>query len=247
MDTQRTARLFGWLFIATFVTSIPARLLFVSGLGASWSDMRFVPGALDETKMYLGAILEFGVIAANIATAVVLYPIARRQSEGAALGYVAARFTESAFILVGLISIISVVSVSQALAGATGASAAALTAQGGSLVSTYEWAFLFGPGLVVGFGNGLLLGYLMYRSGLVPRRMAMLGLIGGPMLILSFVFTLFGVYENGSGPSFLLALPEIAWEASLGIYVAWKGFRPSPITDTIEIRSGAVEPSMSVA
>ena len=98
---------------------------------------------------------------------------------------------------------------------------------------TYDWAFLFGPGLVVGFGNGLMLGYLMYRSGLVPRRMAMLGLIGGPLLILSFVLILFDVYENGSGPAVLLALPEIAWEASLGIYCAWKGFRrrarsPSP-------------------
>jgi hypothetical protein len=59
--------------------------------------------------------------------------------------------------------------------------------------------------------------------------MAMLGLIGGPMLILSFVLILFGVYENMSGPALLLALPEIAWEASLGIYAAWKGFRPSPI------------------
>ena len=164
-----------------------------------------------------------------------------------ALWYVAARLTESAFILVGLISIISVVSVGQALAGATGATASALAAQGESLVSTYEWAFLFGPGLVVGFGNGLLLGYLMYRSGLVPRRMAMLGLIGGPMLIASFVFTLFGVYENGSGPSFLLALPEIVWEASLGIYAAWKGFRKSPITETIDVRRDAIEPSMSVA
>jgi hypothetical protein len=153
---------------------------------------------------------------------------------------------ESAFILVGLVSLISVVSVSQQLASAEGAAAAALTAQAGSLVSTYEWAFLFGPGLVVGFGNGLLLGYMMYRSGLVPRRMAMLGLIGGPMLILSFVFTLFGVYENGSGPSFLLALPEIAWEASLGVYAAWKGFRTSPVTDTVDVHDAAVEPRMAV-
>ena len=90
---------------------------------------------------------------------------------------------ESAFILVGIMSIISIVSVSDALAGATGAEATALAVQGNSLAATYDWAFLFGPGLVVGFGNGLMLGYLMYRSGLVPRRMAMLGLIGGPMLI----------------------------------------------------------------
>jgi hypothetical protein len=76
-----------------------------------------------------------------------------------------------------------------------------------------------------------MLGYLMYRSGLVPPGMAILGLVGGPLLILSFVLILFGVYENGSPPSGLIALPEIAWEASLGIYCAWKGFRPSPIAE----------------
>jgi Domain of unknown function (DUF4386) len=247
LDIQRTARLFGWLFIATFVTSIPARFLFIDGLGADWQNMRFIPDAGSETSIYLGAILEFGVIATNIATAVVLYPIVRRLSEGVALGYVTARIMESAFILVGLISIVSVVSVSDALVGATGAEVAALTAQGGSLVSTYEWAFLFGPGLVVGFGNGLMLGYLMYRSGLVPRPMAMLGLIGGPMLILSFGFTLFGVYENGAGPSFLLALPEIVWEASLGIYAAWKGFRASPITKIVDVREETAKHRVAMA
>ena len=210
-------------------------------------EMRFIPGAGSETSLYLGGILEFALIVTNIATAVVLYPIVKRQSEGLALGFVAARIMESAFIMVGLISIISVATVSDDLIGAAGAEAAALTAQGSFLVSTYEWAFLFGPGLVVGFGNGLILGYLMYRSGLVPRRMAMLGLIGGPMLIVSFVLILFGVYENMSGPAFLMAAPEIAWEASLGIYAAWKGFRPSPITRTVDVRQDAPRPGMAIA
>jgi Domain of unknown function (DUF4386) len=246
VDVQKTARLFGWLFIATFITGIGAKVLFVSGFGASWNEMRFTPGAVSETRVYLGAILEFGVIATNIATAVVIYPIVRRLSERVALGYVTARIVESAFILVGLMGIISVVSVSHALAGATGAKAVALAVQGDSLAATYDWAFLFGPGLVVGFGNGLMLGYLMYRSGLVPHRMAMLGLIGGPMLIASFALILFGVYENGSGPAFLLALPEIAWEASLGIYAAWKGFKPAPIT-TVDARDPVAEPRMAMA
>ena len=244
MDTRKAGRIFGWLFIGTFITAIPARLLFMNGLGATWTDMRFTPGAGSATSLKLGALLEFGVILTNIATAVVLYPLVKRLSQRLALGYVTARIMESAFILVGLISIISVVSVMDGLAGATGAGAASLASQGSTLVSTYEWAFLFGPGLVVGFGNGLILGYLMYRSGLVPRRMAMLGLVGGPMLILSFVLILFGVYENGSGPAFLLALPEIAWEASLGIYAAWKGFRRAPDAQTVEIREPAVAPSV---
>ena len=230
MDIQKTARLFGWFFIATFITSIGAKILFLNGIGGTFSELRFIPGAVSKNSVYLGAILEFGVIVTNIATAVVIYPIVKRLSEKVALGYVTARIMESAFILVGIMSIISIVSVSDAMAGATGAEATALAVQGNSLAATYDWAFLFGPGLVVGFGNGLMLGYLMYRSGLIPRRMAMLGLIGGPMLIASFVLILFGVYENGSGPAFLMALPEIAWEASLGIYAAWKGFKRSPIT-----------------
>jgi hypothetical protein len=230
VDIQKTARIFGWLFIATFVTAIGARLLFVDGLGATWQDMSFIPGAGSDTSMKLGGILEFLLIIANIGTAVVLYPIVKRQSEKVALGYVTARVMESAFILVGLLSLVSVLTVREGLAGASGAEAASMIATGGSLVATYEWAFLFGPGLVVGFGNGLMLGYLMYRSGLVPRGMAMLGLIGGPMLILSFGLVFFGVYENGSAPSALMAGPEIVWEASLGIYAAWKGFRPAAVS-----------------
>jgi hypothetical protein len=247
LDIQKTARIFGWLFIGTFITSIGAKILFVNGVGGSFSELRFIPGALSENSVYLGAILEFGVIVTNIATAVVIYPIVRRQSEKVALGYVAARIMESAFILVGIMSIISIVSVSDAMGGATGAEAAALAVQGDSLAATYDWAFLFGPGLVVGFGNGLMLGYLMYRSGLVPRRLAMLGLIGGPLLIVSFVLILFGVYENGSGPAFLMALPEIVWEASLGVYAAWKGFRPSPITGTVDLREGTPKPRSAMA
>ena len=137
---------------------------------------------------------------------------------------------ESVFAAIGIMSIISVVNVVEALASATGGGATALAATGDSLVNTYEWAFLWGPGLVAGIGNGLMLGYLMYRSALVPPRMAVLGLVGGTLIILSFVLMLTDVYDNGSTLSGLLTLPEAAWELSLGIYCAWKGFRlESPI------------------
>jgi hypothetical protein len=231
LDVQRTGRIFGWFFIGTFITSIPARLLFIHGLDTSWTDTSFVPGAVSDTSLQLGAILEFGVIATNVATAVVIYPLVKRQSATLALGYVTARIMESVFIAIGLISIVTVLDVNDAWVGASDAAATALEVQGNTLVSIYDWAFQFGPGLVVGFGNGLMLGYLMYRSGLVPPRMAIFGLVGGPLLILSFVLILFGAYDNGEGPSGLLALPEIVWEAFLGIYCAWKGFRPSPIAE----------------
>jgi len=227
MELQRTGRIFGWLFLGTFLTSIPARLLFIHGVGASWTDMRFVAGETSTASLKLGAVLEFGLIVTQIGTAVVLYPLVRRQSETVSLGYLTARIMESVFAAIGIMSIISVVSVIDALHTASGSAAIALDIQGNSLVHTYEWAFEWGPGLVAGIGNGLLLGYLMYRSGLVPPRMALLGLIGGSLLILSFVMILTGVYKNGEGPSGLLTFPEAAWELFLGIYCAWKGFRPA--------------------
>jgi len=241
VDPQRIARITGWLFIATFITSIGARLLFVNGLGASWSDMSFIPGADGDTSMYLAAILEFLLIVTNIGTAVFLYPIVRRQSEIGALGFVTARVMESAFIMVGLISLLSVVTLRN-----SGADAGSLVDTGTALVATYEWSFLFGPGLVVGLGNGLLLGYLMYRSGLVPQRMAMLGLVGGPLLVVGFVCVLFGVFETGSGGQAAATAFEFVWELSLGIYLVVKGFRPSAVA-SLQTRdaSGRVEPALT--
>lgn len=232
MDLRRTGRIFGWLFIGTFVTSIPARLLFIDGAGASWSDMRFVPGDASAATLKWGALLEFGLIVTQLGTALVLYPIARSRSHTIALSYVSARTMESVFAAIGLISMLSLVSVISAMDGTSGGEAVALQVQGDSLAHAYEWAFEWGPGLVAGIGNGLLLGYLMYTSGLVPRRLALLGLVGGSILILSFLLILAGVYKNGEGPSAVLTLPEAAWELSLGVYCAARGFRASstPVT-----------------
>lgn len=225
MDLQRTGRIFGWLFIGTFVTSIPARLLFINGLGASWSDVRFFPGDTSTASLKLGAVLEFGLIVTQIGTAVVLYPVVKRRYPTLGLSYVSARTMESVFAAIGLISIISIVNLADSLASGAAVDAAAIAVSGDSLANSYEWAFQWGPGLVAPIGNGLILGYLMYRSELVPPRMALLGLIGGPLLILSHVLIVCDVYNNGEGASGLFTLPEAVWELSLGIYCAWKGFR----------------------
>ena len=111
----------------------------------------------------------------------------------------------------------------------TGADAGSLGIAGESLVAIHDWTFLLGPGFCVGV-NGLLLGYLFYRSGLVPRWMAVFGLIGGPMIFASAIAVLFGAYEQ-DGAHFLFSIPEIVFEASIAIYTIVKGFRPSPILD----------------
>jgi Domain of unknown function (DUF4386) len=171
--------------------------------------------------------LELLLIIANIGTAVVLYPILKQQNEILILGYVTARVMECVFIAVGILSLLTVVTLRQE--AAAGADAASLLTAGESLVALHEWTRLLGPGFVVGIGNGLILGYLMYRSALVPRGMAVLGLISGPLIIVSGIAVLLGVIEEGGVVQGIATIPEIFWELSLGIWPIVRGFNPSAV------------------
>jgi hypothetical protein len=210
INPQTIARVTGVLFLITFFTAIPAYFFYVPVL----DDPRYIVGAGADTSVSFGAFLELLLIIANIGTAVVLFPNLRRQNEVLALGYVTARIIECVFIALGILSLLTVVTLRQEAAGADTGS---LVAAGQSLVALHDWTRLLGPGFVVGLGNGLMLGYLMYRSGLVPRGMAMLGLIGGPLIIASGVAVLLGVIETGSVWQAIATIPEICWELSLGI------------------------------
>ena len=170
MNPQTIARVTGVLFLITFITAIPAYFFYVPVL----DDPRYIVGASVDTSVSFGAFLELLLIIANIGSAVALFPILKRQNEIFALGYVTARVVECAFIAVGILSLLSVVTLRQEAAGAD---AGSLVAVGKSLVALHDWTFLLGPGFVVGLGNGLMLGYLMYKSALVPRGMAVLAVI----------------------------------------------------------------------
>jgi Domain of unknown function (DUF4386) len=218
---QKRARVFGVLFLITFATSIPALWLYQPVLD---DPVGYIASAGQNNRILFGVLLELLLIVANIGTAVVLFPIVKRQSEELALGYVTARIFECTFILVGIVAVLGIVTLQQEVAGASEGTVAY------TLAAIKDWTFLLGPGWVVGWGNGLILGYLMYRSALVPRKMTWLGLVGGPLIILSGTLVLFGVADKGGSLQSIATAPEFLWELSLGIYCTVKGFRPqSPI------------------
>src|SRR5437870_547491 len=172
---QKRARVFGVLYLITFLTSIPALLLYEPALR---HPVAFAAGSGNVNKIYLGALLELLLIIANIGTAVVIVPIMRRQFEGLAIGYVTARIFECTFILAGIVAMLGLATLQQETAGAAEGTVAY------TLAAIKDWTFtLGGGGWVVGWGNGLILGYMMYRTGLVPLREAWLGLIGGTVPI----------------------------------------------------------------
>jgi hypothetical protein len=216
---QKRARWFGVLYLITFVTSIPALLLYEPALR---HPVAYIAGAGHDKQILLGALLELLLIIANIGTAVVIVPIVRRLNEELAIGYVTARLVECTFILVGILCMLGLVTLRNQVAGASEGTVAY------TLAALKDWTFLLGPGWVVGWGNGLILGYLMYRSGLVPRRATWLGLVGGPLIIASGTAVMF----TGNDPSSALrslqglaTIPEFLWELFLGIYCMVRGFR----------------------
>jgi hypothetical protein len=220
-NPQTLARLTGVLFLITYLTSIPAFFVFYAPV---LNDPSYILGAGADTSVRLGAFLEVLLIIANIGSAVVLFPILKRQNEVLALGFVAARIVESVFIAVGILSLVTVLTLRQEAAGADPAT---LTLMGQTLVAIHSWTFLLGPGFIVGVGNGLMLGYMMYRSGLVPRPMAVLGLIGGALLCAAGAAVLLGVVPQGGAAQTLAVVPEFFWELSLGVYLTIWGFRRS--------------------
>lgn len=220
---RKLALIAGVFWIVTFVASIPALILYAPLL----NHAHYVLSAGADARIEVGAFLEVILAIAGIGTAVTMFPILKRQNESIALGFVASRVLESTVIIIGIISVLSVVTLRKDFAGVAGADTSSLLVTGKSLVAVHKWTFLLGPGFCAGFGNGLLIGYLMYRSKLVPRRMALLGLIGGPLLIASCIAVLFGAYTQTSGTAGILTIPEFAWELLLGIYLIAKGFKTS--------------------
>ena len=218
---RKTALVAGIFYLITFI-SIPTLALY----GPVKNHRDWILSSGTNTGVLVGCLLEVIVALAGIGTAVTLYPVVKRQNEGVALGFVTARVLEASMIFVGVVSLLSLVTLRQS--GAAG-DPAALVTTGASHVAIYNWTFLLGQTLMPCI-NALLLGSLMYRSRLVPRILPVLGLIGAPLLISAVIATLFLGIGHVSAWLAIATLPVAAWEFSLGVWLVFKGFKPSPIT-----------------
>jgi hypothetical protein len=215
------------LYLITFVASIPAVIL----LSPVLDHADYILGSGSDNRVLVACLLDVINALACVGTAVVLFPVVKRQNESLALGFVTTRVLEAAIIFTGVMSLLTIVTLKQDVTGAAGAAPASLVTTGQALVARRDWTFLLGPSLMAGL-NALLLGTLMYRSGLVPRIIPTLGLIGAPLLIAATIGTMFGIFEQVSVWSGIATAPIFVWELSLGLWMTFKGFRPSPITST---------------
>jgi hypothetical protein len=204
----------------TFAASIPAVVL----LRPVLNDPRYVLGPGSDPQVIAGASLDIVNALACIGTAVALFSVVRRQHEGLALGFVTTRIFEAGVIMIGVVSLLAVVTLRQA--PTPGTSEAALLAVGQGLLAVRNWTFLLGPSLMPAF-NALLLGGLLYRSGLVPKLIPALGLVGAPLLVASTTAIVFGITTATSPTAAIATLPIFLWELFLGLWLTFKGFEPS--------------------
>lgn len=222
LDSARKAALAaGVFYLVTFASSIPAVFL----LGPVLDNPDYVAGAGSDASVIWGCVLDLVNAFACVGTAVALFPVIRRHGESLALGFVTSRLFEAAVIAIGVVSLLAVVTLRQSVAA--GANAEPLVAAGKALVAVRDWTFLLGPGTIPAI-NALLLGYLLFRSRLVPRAIPILGLIGAPLLLLSATMTMFGLNTQVSALSAVATLPIFLWELSLGLYLTFKGFITTP-------------------
>jgi hypothetical protein len=223
MDTKRKLAIAaGVCYIVTHITSVAASILHTPLL----HNVNYVAGSSPDTSMLVGALLELILAVSIIGTAVALFPVVKRQSDGVSLGYVGLRTLEAGIIAVGVVPVLDVVTLKQQVAGIVGAHTTTLATVGKALVQLHNWTVVLGPGLVCSV-NTVLLAYLMYTSKLVPRFIPVLGLVGAPLVFGCNAALLIGLSEYIPSWVTIGVLPIFAWEVSLAIYLIAKGFKLS--------------------
>jgi hypothetical protein len=206
----------GVCFLVTHVTAIASPALNGLALSSTASSTG------TDTQLQLAGLLEVILALAVVGTAVALYPVARRWNEGAALGYVGLRTLEAGVIAVGVVPLLTLVTLRQSTAGAVDAGAPAVL--GDTLVMFYKWTLLIGPGLICA-ANTVVMAYVLFSSHLVPRFIPVLGLIGGPLIIIITLIRMFGGVDQLPPWGALAVIPIFAWEVSLALWLITRGFR----------------------
>jgi uncharacterized protein DUF4386 len=237
---RKTAFVAGVLYLLTFISSIPAVFL----QGPVLNDPNFIIGGAGlNTQVRLGALFDIVNCLTAIGTAVALYAVVKRQHQGFAIGFVASRLFEGALLMTATFCILSIVTLQQP--GATGAEASLLVSTQQTLVTIRNWSFVLGTGVPA--LNAFMLGWLMYKSRLVPRAIPVLGLIGAPLFTSWIIGYVLGVTEAGTAWHGLGVAPIFIWELSIGLWMTFKGFRKdAPLMVEAAAEDSSLDGSASV-
>lgn len=222
MQIQRSHGIFiGAFYIIAAVSSVIAVLLYQPVLAPNWY---LAVGNGQGRQVLFGVLNDLLLVASAIGTAVMFFPYLRKTSEHLALFHLAFRFMEAVVIMIGLVGILGLYSMSQAYATAQLSKTTELLATGVAFQSLHRWTFLVGPNLMLGI-NTTVYSYLLFKSRLVPRPLAVFGMVTAVLVLIAGLLDLFGIVAPDSAIKGLLALPVGVYEISLAVHLIYKGLR----------------------
>lgn len=192
-------------------------------------------GSANEIQVILGAFNELILAFSVIGISVMMFPIVNKENESLAIGYVCFRLLEAVLKIVGIISLLSIVTLSQEYLTVVAPNSSSYLIAGKLLVTIHSWTFLLGPNLALGTST-LLMSYFLYDSKLVPRFIAVLGLVGGSLLFLCALLVIFGVFLQVSVWRTILTIPVFAFEMTLAVRLIVKGFNSSVIYSSFNLK-----------
>lgn len=217
---RRIAVLTGVLFLLAAVSSMVGLYEY----GPILNHPRYaVEGSAQLGRIASGALLELVCVFSIIGISITVYPVLKRRNESVALGYVCFRLLEATMIVVGIISLLSLVTLHQQYATAAVQDPGSQLTAARLLVAVHDWTFLFGPNLALA-PSTLMMSLFLFRSRLVPRFVSVLGLVGGPLILVSGLLVMFGAYHQISVWGTVTALPVFGYEMSLAVWLVVRGF-----------------------
>jgi len=231
--TRKLALGAGLFYIATFVFSIPTLAMTDSFI----HNPNFIHGAGSGAGVQWAALFDMLTGLTGIGTAVMVYPVIKRYGRTNAIGFVASRTLEAAILAVSAISLLTMYTLRHHLGGTN---TAGLGVTAAALVAVHKWTFLFLG--VMASVNALCFATVLRRTGLVPRVIPTLGLIGAPILALSSIVTILGGWSQTSSIAMFCVLPIATWEFAVGVYMTFRGFR----TPTVDLTDDRTDVNRSV-
>ncbi len=188
-----------------------------------------INGARYSSQIVMGAVFELVLAIANIGTGIMLFSFLKHYNESLGLAYLVFRLLEVVFILIGVISVLSLLSLSYSFADVNSGNGNTYYLIGTSLKSIHSWTVLLGPHFMLGV-NTFVYSLAFYKSGLVPKRLAFLGIFGAILIFTAALLLMFSAIPMLSGAHILLTIPVASYEMVLAAWLIVRGFNVDEVT-----------------
>jgi Domain of unknown function (DUF4386) len=215
---RTTARIVGAMYLAGFIVGITGFVLIGSILSGP-DHLATLPAS--SMLLAIAAVLWLMAAAWDAAHGVLMFPILKQHnSERIAVGYLGFRIMDGLIIAIMVLFVLVQIPIGSEYLNAGASDASSLQAL--STVFMQAQLDAYNIAMITLGISGLILCYSFYKSKLVPRILAVWGLVGYAVILCGSV-----VEVLGFNLLTIHAIPGGLWEVFIGVWLIVKGFNPS--------------------